>query len=92
MSDNPPQFLTVRQVAELLQHSRAYVRRLCERGRLRAVRFAARGEWRIDPTSLYRGGQASAPRINAARRARGEREARAAREAMRAATTKGKRT
>lgn len=50
---NPaPRFLTLADVAEILNTSLAQVTALVRRGELRALKLGGRGQWRVETTEL----------------------------------------
>lgn len=51
MSDGP-RFLTLADVAEILNTSLAQVTALVRRGDLRALKLGGRGQWRVETTEL----------------------------------------
>ena len=53
MSDGP-RFLTLNDVAEILNTSLAQVTALVQRGEIRAIKIGGRGQWRIERVELER--------------------------------------
>jgi excisionase family DNA binding protein len=53
MSDGP-RFLTLNDVAEVLNTSLAQVTALVQRGEIRAIKIGGRGQWRIEQVELER--------------------------------------
>jgi excisionase family DNA binding protein len=53
MSDGP-RFLTLNDVAEILNTSLAQVTALVQRGEIRAIKIGGRGQWRIEGVELER--------------------------------------
>lgn len=51
MTDSP-RFLTLSDVAEVLNTSLAQVTALVRRGELRALKLGGRGQWRVETTEL----------------------------------------
>ncbi|HET8960833.1 helix-turn-helix domain-containing protein [Nocardioides sp.] len=47
-----PRFLTLGEVAEILNTSSAQVYALVRRGELRAIKIGGRGQWRVEATQL----------------------------------------
>ena len=47
-----PRFLTLADVAEILNTSLAQVTALVRRGELRALKLGGRGQWRVETTEL----------------------------------------
>jgi excisionase family DNA binding protein len=47
-----PRFLTLNDVAEVLNTSLAQVTALVRRGELRALKLGGRGQWRVETTEL----------------------------------------
>jgi excisionase family DNA binding protein len=47
-----PRFLTLADVAEILNTSLAQVTALVRRGELRALKLGGRGQWRVEATEL----------------------------------------
>ncbi len=47
-----PRFLTLADVAEVLNTSQAQVYALVRRGELRAIKIGGRGQWRVETTEL----------------------------------------
>ena len=52
MPANPPRFLQLADVAEILNTSTAQVYALVRRGDLRAIKIGGRGQWRVESTEL----------------------------------------
>ena len=54
MADSPagPRFLTLTDVAEVLNTSSAQVYALVRRGELRALKLGGRGQWRVEASEL----------------------------------------
>lgn len=48
----PPRFLTLTDVAEVLNTSSAQVYALVRRGELKAIKIGGRGQWRVESTAL----------------------------------------
>ncbi|MCW2765671.1 MAG: binding domain, excisionase family [Nocardioides sp.] len=48
----PPRFLTLADVAEVLNTSSAQVYALVRRGELPAIKIGGRGQWRVEATQL----------------------------------------
>ncbi|MDN4172444.1 helix-turn-helix domain-containing protein [Nocardioides sp. SOB77] len=48
----PPRFLTLADVAEVLNTSSAQVYALVRRGELPAIKIGGRGQWRVEATAL----------------------------------------
>lgn len=48
----PPRFLTLADVAEVLNTSSAQVYALVRRGELPAIKIGGRGQWRVESTQL----------------------------------------
>jgi excisionase family DNA binding protein len=48
----PPRFLTLTDVAEILNTSSAQVYALVRRGELTALKIGGRGQWRVEATEL----------------------------------------
>jgi len=51
-SSGQPRFLTLADVAEVLNTSQAQVYALVRRGELRAIKIGGRGQWRVETTEL----------------------------------------
>lgn len=51
-TDGQPRFLTLADVAEILNTSQAQVYALVRRSELRAIKIGGRGQWRIETTEL----------------------------------------
>jgi|1186.fasta_scaffold05246_4 excisionase family DNA binding protein len=51
-SPGQPRFLTLADVAEVLNTSQAQVYALVRRGELRAIKIGGRGQWRVETTEL----------------------------------------
>lgn len=49
---NPPRFLQLADVAEILNTSTAQVYALVRRGDLAAIKIGGRGQWRVETTEL----------------------------------------
>ncbi len=49
-----PRFLTLNDVAEILNTSLAQVTALVQRGEIRAIKIGGRGQWRIEDVELER--------------------------------------
>lgn len=72
---DPPRMLTVKQVAGLLACSPRYVREeLIGKGKLKAIRYSKRGQWRIHVEWLDRMLNRSRPESNEDAQARREAE------------------
>lgn len=55
MADGPtPRFLTLADVAEILNTTGAHVNAMVKRGELRGIRIGNRGQWRIENVELER--------------------------------------
>ena len=52
MTQATPRFLTLPDVAEILNTSLAQVTALVRRGELRALKLGGRGQWRVETTEL----------------------------------------
>ncbi len=52
MADTPPRFLTLTDVAEILNTSSAQVYALVRRGDLPAIKIGGRGQWRVESSQL----------------------------------------
>jgi len=52
MADRPPRFLTLTDVAEILNTSSAQVYAMVRRGELPAIKIGGRGQWRVEATEL----------------------------------------
>jgi excisionase family DNA binding protein len=52
MADQPPRFLTLTDVAEILNTSSAQVYALVRRKELRAFKLGGRGQWRVEASEL----------------------------------------
>jgi len=50
--DDLPRFLTLADVAEVLNTSSAQVYALVRRGELEAIKIGGRGQWRVEATKL----------------------------------------
>jgi excisionase family DNA binding protein len=48
----PPRFLTLADVAEVLNTSSAQVYALVRQGQLRAIKIGGRGQWRVEASEL----------------------------------------
>jgi excisionase family DNA binding protein len=51
-TDGQPRFLTLADVAEILNTSQAQVYALVRRGELRAIKIGGRGQWRVETAEL----------------------------------------
>lgn len=51
-TDGPPRFLTLADVAEVLNTSSAQVYALVRRGDLPAIKIGGRGQWRVESSQL----------------------------------------
>lgn len=49
-----PRFLTLNDVAEVLNTSLAQVTALVQRGEIRAIKIGGRGQWRVEAVELER--------------------------------------
>ena len=49
-----PRFLTLNDVAEILNTSLAQVTALVQRGEIRAIKIGGRGQWRVEGVELER--------------------------------------
>ena len=49
-----PRFLTLNDVAEVLNTSLAQVTALVQRGEIRAIKIGGRGQWRVEQVELER--------------------------------------
>ncbi len=49
-----PRFLTLNDVAEVLNTSLAQVTALVQRGEIRAIKIGGRGQWRVEGVELER--------------------------------------
>jgi excisionase family DNA binding protein len=52
VTDGQPRFLTLADVAEILNTSQAQVYALVRRGDLRAIKIGGRGQWRVETSEL----------------------------------------
>jgi len=52
MADQPPRFLTLTDVAEILNTSSAQVYALVRRKELKALKIGGRGQWRVEASEL----------------------------------------
>ncbi len=52
MADQPLRFLTLTDVAEILNTSSAQVYALVRRGELKAIKIGGRGQWRVEASEL----------------------------------------
>jgi excisionase family DNA binding protein len=52
MAEKPPRFLTLTDVAEILNTSSAQVYALVRRGELKAIKIGGRGQWRVEASEL----------------------------------------
>jgi excisionase family DNA binding protein len=52
MAGQPPRFLTLTDVAEILNTSSAQVYALVRRGELKALKIGGRGQWRVEASEL----------------------------------------
>ncbi|MCW2781837.1 MAG: Helix-turn-helix domain protein [Marmoricola sp.] len=52
MASNPPRFLQLADVAEILATSSAQVYALVRRGDLPAIKIGGRGQWRVEVSEL----------------------------------------
>ena len=52
MADQPPRFLTLTDVAEILNTSSAQVYALVRRKELKAIKIGGRGQWRVEASEL----------------------------------------
>jgi excisionase family DNA binding protein len=52
MAEQSPRFLTLTDVAEILNTSSAQVYALVRRGELKAIKIGGRGQWRVEASEL----------------------------------------